>query len=73
MHHNCRFVFYASMGNYLSIFFLIRVILEDGKHMPVMLVSVSGIVGRTRKVEQWTNIFFSNIYGAMICLKESLI
>lgn len=69
MHHNCRFVFCASMGNYLSIFFLILVILEDGEHMPVMLVSVSGIVGRTRKVEQWTNTFFSNIYGAMICLR----
>lgn len=45
MHCNCRFVCSASMGNYLGIFFLIFVILEDRWHMPVMQINVVGIVG----------------------------
>lgn len=36
----------------------IIVILEDRWHMPVTQINLSGIVGRTRKVEQWTDIFF---------------
>lgn len=73
MHYNCRFVFHASTGNYLGIF-LILVILEDRKPVPVIQSRLLPIVGRTRKVEQWTNIYiFPKIYGSMLCLKESLI
>lgn len=52
-----KFVCYASMGNYQGIFFK-YCHLEDRWHIPVMQINLSGIVGRTRKVKQWTRILF---------------